>query len=110
MSEEKKIKLSERRLVGRTHFRKKPTKDQGWQWFWSTMTPNERDTIGVGGEGYHNLDGAINGYLSQQGIPDWEAQQAMPDGYRKEKIDPQHYVIIKFAKVEIEENIEKGNN
>jgi len=63
------------------------------------MTADERETVGVGGEGYATLNGAVNGYLSQQGLPEWEPGMALPKHYRMEKIDEQHCVIIKFAKV-----------
>jgi hypothetical protein len=95
---ETKVNLDDLELVGRTHFRKNNTQNQGWQWFWSTMTADEGEIVGVGGEGYSTLQGAINGFFSQQGLPSWEPGQALPGGYRLEKIDEQHSVIIKFAK------------
>lgn len=94
------MQMDDLKLVGRTHFRKSNTEDKGWQWFWTTMTADEVNAVGVGAEGYDNLNGAINGYLSQQGLPEWEPGWALPTGYRLEKIDEQHYVMIKFAKTQ----------
>ena len=101
------MELHDIKLVSRTHLRKTNTETNGWQWFWSTMTPSENETIGVGGEGYFNLSDAINGFLSQQGHPDWQRRNTddvkvrpYPKGYRLEKIDDHHYVICKFVKNE----------
>lgn len=94
------MKMEDLSLVGRTHFRKRNTENQGWQWFWSSMTADDTTVVGVGAEGYANLRGAINGYFSQQGLPDWQPGQALPGGYRLEKIDEHHSVILKFAKTE----------
>ena len=94
------MQMDDLKLVGRTHFRKSNTEDKGWQWFWATMTADEVDTVGVGGEGYDNLQDAINGLLSQQGIPDWQQGESLPATYRLEKIDEHHHVIFKFAKTQ----------
>lgn len=94
------MQLNDLKLVGRTHFKKSLTENNGWQWFWSSMTADEREVVGVGGEGYASLNGAINGYLSQQGFPEWEPGIALPGNHRLEKIDEQHFVLIKFVKAE----------
>jgi hypothetical protein len=87
--------MAKKKLLSRTHFEKKFGENSDrWQWFWRTMSANDVDSVAVGGEGYNNLVGAINGFMAGQGLSDWEpGQPAMPDGYTMEKFDPQHYVI-----------------
>lgn len=86
------------KLVSRTHFRRRPNEvdPTGWQWFWSTVSPNEKDTIGVGGEGYDQRVGALNGFFAQQGFPNFVNGLPLPSGYVQEKIDDSHYVISKY--------------
>lgn len=85
-------------IVSRTHFRRFRVKpDAEWQWFWRTETPDGRNAIAVGGEGYDNLKGgAVNGYLSQQGFAGWSPDDDMPEGYKLEKYADDHYVITRY--------------
>lgn len=92
------MKPEDIKLVSRTHFVKTRTDDHGWQWYWATKTPDERENIGGGLEGYANLNDAVNGFMSQQGHPEWKPGQLYPTNFRMEKIDPQHYVIMRFEK------------
>lgn len=45
------MKPEDIKLVSRTHFVKTRTDDHGWQWYWATKTPDERENIGGGLEG-----------------------------------------------------------
>ena len=45
---------------------KSPNTAEG-EWFWNTTSGS--DIVADGGEGYHNLTDAENGYLAGQGIP-----------------------------------------
>lgn len=99
-------KIMPRTLVSRTHFRKRRENVGGgdidvWQWRWATKTADDRKIVGVGGEGYDRIDGAVNGFMSQQGIPGWEPSTTplgmdFPDGYTLQKIADDHYVISKY--------------
>lgn len=92
------------KLVARTHFRKareQQGKKSVYQWRWATKTPDEVDTVGVGGEGYDGLAGVINGFMSQQGHPEWEPIVdgpgdhgfTFPKGYAFQRITDEHYVL-----------------
>lgn len=93
------MKPEDIKLVSRTHLTKSRC-EQGWQWYWATWTPDEREVIGVGGEGYANLNDALNGFMSQQGYPEWKPGDPYPTNFRMEKIDQQHYVIMRFEKID----------
>ena len=95
------------KLVSRTHFRYRYTENQGWQWFWTTKSANNVDTVAVGGEGYGDLYGAYNGYFSSQGDSDWVPGKPTPPGYVVEKFDAHHFVIAKFTNEVTEEETEE---
>lgn len=83
-------------ILSRTHFHRRSTQDQGWQWYHRTESPNGQP-IGVGGEGYDERNGAVNGFLSTQGYPGWHPGQPLPEGYKEEKFADDHYVITHFS-------------
>lgn len=85
------------RVLSRTHFERKiGTKTGEWQWYWRTEAANQ-EPIGVGGEGYDQLSSAVNGFLSQQGYPDWKPSQTeLPVDYRMHKFDDSHHVITRY--------------
>ena len=76
------------KVVSRTHFRKRLTANQRWEWFWRTENASGH---------HHRLVGALNEFFTQQGCDDWDSDyvgmQGMPDGYALEKLDSDHYVI-----------------
>lgn len=88
------------KLVSRTHF-KKSHSENGWSWYWQTRTPDEVDVVGDGAEGYTRMNKALNGFMSQQGVPEWNpdegGMQSLPEGYSLQKISDDHYVVSKFV-------------
>jgi hypothetical protein len=101
--------MPNRVLVSRTHFRKNREDTGGldqdsqpqWQWRWATKAANDVDTVGVSGEGYDAINGAVNGFFSQQGIPNWAPESGglsanIPDGYTLQVMSHDHYVISKY--------------
>ena len=69
-----------------------------YQWTWHTQADNGQITA-TGGESYVNLNGAVNGYLSAQGHPEWEPgtayQTHLPAGYKMEKVNSNEYITRK---------------
>lgn len=97
--------MARARMVHRTVFNLTPTKDKGEQWFWTTFSPNFKDTIADGGEGYDNLDGALNGYFANQGFPDWKPEKSqygsyvMPtEEFISVPLNPKKFVVARFDK------------
>ena len=69
------------------------------EWHWTTCAANG-NKIGVGGEGYGRLDGAINGFLGQQGFPGWKPGNALPEGYTLSKVTPNRYIMTHTTREE----------
>lgn len=89
-----------KKLVSRTHFKRSHSeKEDAWLWYWATEAPNAVK-VGVGGEGYDELAGSLNGFMSQQGYPAWKSSHALPEGYVLEKFADDHYVITRFEEKE----------
>jgi hypothetical protein len=77
-------------VISRTHFRKRLTAGQRWEWNWATENATGH---------HHRLVGALNGFFAQEGCDDWDTDcvgmQGMPEGYQLEKLDSDHYVMTK---------------
>lgn len=88
------------KLISRTHFRRGPTKDKGWQWYWTKESPNSQP-VAVGGEGYDELRGAYNGFFANEGHPDWRpTADTLPEGYVAQKFSDDHIVINQYETTE----------
>lgn len=74
-----------------TTFRRNPNLNQ---WFWHTQSANG-EIVATGGEGYVSLEGAINGFLSQQGYPQWTQDHDLPQGFTGIRVNPNEYIIEK---------------
>lgn len=83
------------RLISRTHFRRGPTKSSGYQWYWTKESPNS-EPVAVGGEGYDQRNGALNGFFAGEGFPDWSPGDPLPNGYVEQKFHDDHYVITQY--------------
>jgi len=49
------------------------------EWYWTTRSDNGR--IIADARGYNSKDSAVNGYVSQQGFPEWRPGDTLPEGY-----------------------------
>lgn len=65
------------------------------RWGWVTKSPNGNE-IGEAGQNYRNLEDAVNGYFSKEGLPQWNRDDPFPDGYQVEKTGPDSFVIHKL--------------
>lgn len=91
----------DRKILNTTVFRGEFTEDKGKQWFWTTIAPNG-NVVGDGGEGYNRLDGAVNGFFSQQGIEVDKAtmgKEPIGDYSKLEKIGADRFVICRYESV-----------
>ena len=84
----------DRKVLNRTHFRRRHTEAAGWQWHWTTKA-NNNETTAVGGEGYDQLRGAVNGFFSTHGV-DPEAASLSSEFSQLEKFSDDHYVITQY--------------
>lgn len=93
---------SDRKVLSTTDFVGNATEDQGKQWFWSTKAVNGK-TVGDGSEGYNRLTGAVEGFFSQQSVPN-DVANAIVRGdatlsgpfSKLEKIGPDHFRITRY--------------
>lgn len=88
--------MNERNVVNRTHFQRSRGQgdDGAWQWYWKTRANNGQITA-VGGDGYDELRGAINGFFSTHGIDPNKASLRSDFG-KIQKFDDNHYVIVQY--------------
>ena len=86
--------METQKIVNRTHFRRQPGAN-GWQWYWQTRANNGQITA-VGGDGYTELRGAVNGFFSTHGI-DPESASLSSNFGKLEKFADDHYVITQFT-------------
>jgi hypothetical protein len=86
----------DRKVKNRTHFRRQHTPKAGWQWHWTTKA-NNGETVAVGGEGYDELRGAVNGFFSTHGI-DVEQASLASEFSKLEKFSDDHYVITQYER------------
>ena len=93
-----------RKLLHRTHFRRKPTGFAAWQWYWSKQSPNGK-TIADGSEGYTELRGAMEGFFAGEGI-DFEWGTSPPEDYMIQKFHSDHWVITKYGNDEESQQIQ----
>jgi len=88
-----------KKILSRTHFEQKNTPNEGLQWRWRQDGANG-ETLAVGSEGYHRIAGALNGFIAAQGFPGYGSEgndmSSLPEGYRLEKLDSNHYVVIQY--------------
>lgn len=107
--------VQETNIDSRIHFRRREhAKFVEYEWYWTKQSPNGQN-IAVGGEGYAELRGALNGFFAAEGLPDWKPTSiqpgkiVMPDNYSVQKFADDHYVITKF-KVAEPEDVEETDN
>jgi hypothetical protein len=98
----------EKTLVSRTHFKKgreaiSDTRSE-WQWRWTKEAPNG-EVVAVGGEGYDRAGGAVNGFFSAEGVPEWEPNNFdwengvfgdFPERYTFQTFAQNHFVICEY--------------
>jgi hypothetical protein len=90
-------------IISRVHFRRREhAKFVEYEWYWTEVAPNGKN-ISVGGEGYDELRGALNGFFASEGMPDWKPTSVQPgkimmpnNNYAIQKFADDHYVITKF--------------
>jgi len=86
-------------VISRTHFRKRPTGSQSWQWYWHTESIDAR-SVAHSGRGYGRLDTAIRKFMAHDTEEGWvptEGMFAMPENFVLQKFASDHYVITKYV-------------
>jgi len=108
--------VGETNIDSRIHFRRREhAKFVEYEWYWTKQSPNGQK-ISVGGEGYGELRGALNGFFASEGLSDWKPTSiqpgkiVMPPGYSIQKFADDHYVITKFKPEDNSDDSEDTNN
>lgn len=93
-----------RKVLHRTHFRRRPAGFAVWQWYWSKQANNGK-IIADGAEGYDTVNGAMHGYFVGEGI-EFDPGMPPPEDYVIQKFHSDHWVITKYGNDEESQQIQ----